>query len=134
MFNLLKDVLPEDSAEQSSAEKMTKECLAELKISEGTFLDLGCGDGKAVDFLKSNFPHMSYLGIDIDGSPESSSRTRDDAKFLTYDGIHLPFEDESIEVIYSKQVFEHVRYPHLLLPEIHRVLKMGGCLLDLSLN
>jgi len=46
--------------------------------------------------------------------------------FYTYDGIHIPFHDRSMDLVYSHQVFEHVRHPEPLLVEILRVLKTGG--------
>lgn len=46
-----------------------------------------------------------------------------------YDGIHLPFEDESFDVIWSSDVLEHVRSPQPLLQECARVLRAGGAFL-----
>lgn len=123
----MNEIIPEDNADQSNAFKMAKECISEAGIKKGIFLDLGCGNGNAVDYVRAHFKEMHYIGIDIEGTLEVSSRKRNDAKYLTYDGINLPFEDESISVIFSRQVFEHVRYPRRLLAEIYRVLKKGGC-------
>ncbi|MBB3992100.1 class I SAM-dependent methyltransferase [Croceicoccus naphthovorans] len=93
-------------------------------VSGGVVLDLGCGDGRAVDLIRST--GASYVGIDIEQSPEVASRTRSDEHFLTYDGIELPFDQGHFDAIYSNQVFEHVRHPDSLLQEIYRVLKPGG--------
>jgi SAM-dependent methyltransferase len=41
----------------------------------------------------------------------------------------LPFEDESIDFIYSDHTFEHIENYLFLISEVHRVLKDGGILL-----
>lgn len=53
-------------------------------------------------------------------------RTRTDGTFVTYDGTTFPFEDQSFDLIYSHQVFEHVRHPEAVLAEVFRTLKPGG--------
>ncbi len=55
-----------------------------------------------------------------------AARTRKDAEFRTYDGIHLPFRPDTVDLVYSHQVFEHVRHPESLLLEVRRVLRPGG--------
>ena len=40
----------------------------------------------------------------------------------------LPFPDASWDLVYSIEVFEHLRRPYDVLQECHRVLKPGGCL------
>ena len=74
-------------------------------------LDLGCGDGRALDVLPAIAPGLDYTGVDIETSPEVDSRTRSDARFVTYDGVALPFADASFDAVYSSQVFEHIRHP-----------------------
>ena len=38
----------------------------------------------------------------------------------------MPFADEAFELVYCKQVLEHVRHPEPLLAEVRRVLAPGG--------
>lgn len=89
-------------------------------------LDLGCGDGRGVDVVRACLPDAQYDGVDIEQSPEVSSRSRDDARFHSYDGVNLPFDDKTFDIVYSRQVFEHVRHPDRLAAEVCRVLKPGG--------
>ena len=55
-------------------------------------------------------------------------RTRTDAEFHTFDGLNLPFEDASFDVVYCAQVLEHARHPESLLIDVARVLRPGGAL------
>jgi len=88
-------------------------------------LDLGCGDGRAVDLVK-RLGDAAYTGVDIEVSPEVRSRMREDARFVTYDGVALPFADAAFDIVYSRQVFEHIRHPDTVAAEVCRVLKPGG--------
>lgn len=129
IFNFEKalSAIPSDHCDQSSAIKMIAEALPSgRKIN--TICDLGCGTGHRADWFKENYKYASYVGVDIESSPEVDKRTRSDVEFRTYDGITLPFDDKDVDVFFMDQVLEHVRQPHLLLPEIVRCLKYDGVL------
>jgi SAM-dependent methyltransferase len=89
-------------------------------------MDLGCGRGDSVELFRSLDPQVRWVGVDLEHSPEVDERVRDDAQFVTFDGIHLPFEDGSFDLVYCKQVLEHVRHPDALIGEVARVLAPGG--------
>lgn len=89
-------------------------------------LDLGCGDGRGYEALKNPFPKLVYYGLDIEASPEVSSRERTDLDFYSYDGVNIPFEDNYFDAIYCRQVLEHVREPDAVIAEAARVLKSGA--------
>jgi SAM-dependent methyltransferase len=89
-------------------------------------MDLGCGTGDSVDLFRRLDPAVRWVGVDLERSPEVDERVRDDAEFVTFDGVNLPFEDHSFDLVYCKQVLEHVRHPHPLIREVGRVLGPGG--------
>jgi SAM-dependent methyltransferase len=91
-------------------------------------LDLGCGAGDSVDLFRSLDRDVRWTGADIEDSAEVAQRTRTDADFVTFDGERLPFADGSFDLVYCKQVLEHVRHPGPLLAEVARVLRPGGAL------
>lgn len=93
-------------------------------------LDLGCGDGLAAKYFKKYFPEMHYDGVDV--SAESIKKAEEaniaGADFVVYDGRHVPFADETFDVILVSCVLHHV--PHEqhkeLLGECLRVLRSTG--------
>lgn len=125
MWNELKCCLPTDSAKQVNAMYYARKLGGVLR--EGAMvLDLGCGTGVSLDLFREAAPGARWIGVDIEHSPEVDARTRDDGEFRTFDGVNIPADSGSIDLIYSRQVFEHVRHPEPLLSDIRRVLKPGG--------
>jgi SAM-dependent methyltransferase len=96
------------------------------RLKSRRVIDLGCGAGDSVDLFRTVVPDVSWVGVDIEDSPEVAGRTRADAEFVTFDGRSLPFDDAGFELVYCKQVLEHVEYPRELLAEVARVLRPGG--------
>jgi SAM-dependent methyltransferase len=92
-------------------------------------MDLGCGEGNSLDYFREKIPGVKWVGLDIEESPEVDLRTRTDGEFHTFDGLHMPFENDCFDSVYCNQVLEHVRQPSDLLKEIHRVLRPGGSLI-----
>jgi len=125
-YPLLEKYLPVDHSRVSTSEDMIREAYRDASSGPSSLLDLGCGAGNAVDFFAQTLPGALYHGVDIEGSPEASSRTRVDASFRSYDGQNLPYDDRYFDLVYSRQVFEHVRHPDVVVHEIFRVLRPGG--------
>ncbi|HZU87767.1 MAG TPA: class I SAM-dependent methyltransferase [Stellaceae bacterium] len=58
----------------------------------------------------SIFPHA--IGVDLD--------------FPGYDGVALPFPDESVDTVYSSHTLEHIADYRTAIRDWHRVVKPGG--------
>ena len=123
---LLAEQIPEDSSQQITSEYYISYLLQRKYNSKIKILDLGCGAGNSEEKFKATKKNIDWLGLDIAESPEVKARNKAEENFYTFDGINIPFEDNYFDIIYSNQVFEHVRYPESLLKEIHRVLKADG--------
>ncbi len=118
--------MPGDHARQTLADRYAEREIGRPDTGPWRVLDLGCGAGGSVDVFRARDPAVQWVGLDVPGSPEARERTRQDACFETFDGISMPFEDASFDLVYCKQVLEHVRHPEPLLAEVHRVLTPGG--------
>ena len=77
-------------------------------LNDKTFLNIGAGKTR-ID-----------CAVNIDISPKADIS-------LNLGVDPLPFEDESVDLIYSNHTIEHVKNYLFLIEEIHRVLKKGGC-------
>ena len=95
-------------------------------------LDVGCGGG----LLAEEFARMGYPVTGIDPSDKSLEVARAHA---THNGLHidyrlrygheLAFENETFEVVYCCDVFEHIQNWDAVIGEIERVLKPNGVFL-----
>ena len=124
---LLGDRIPSDHSRQVLADHYAERLLGERAVGEPPrVMDLGCGAGDSVDLFRSADPSVSWVGVDIEESPEVATRTRTDAEFVSFDGRRLPFDDAGFDLVYCKQVLEHVDHPRELVTEAARVLRPGG--------
>lgn len=123
---LIAGAIPRDHFKQVTLNKIV---IGKIIQSKGQIkiLDLGCGDGRALKIFDRYAYKVEYRGVDITISPEVYSRSINDPRFDTFDGINLPYGAEDFEIVYSKQVFEHVRHPDALMKEVYRVLRKDGC-------
>jgi SAM-dependent methyltransferase len=124
-FTLFRSVLAEDHSKQVTAAHLARATLRELD-GNPRVLDLGCGEGDSQDFFKETNVRALWFGVDIDDSSEVRARTRQDGKFATFDGVNLPYHDASFDLVFSRQVLEHVRHPDRPLRDVAGVLKPGG--------
>jgi SAM-dependent methyltransferase len=100
-------------------------------------LDYGCGGGQLLTYLRF-LGYKNLTGIDVKNEEKVTqlNAMHDNMGFGTgvffnYEGISLPFEDASFDVIISQQVLEHVHNVENYLLEAKRVLSHdGGMLLD----
>jgi SAM-dependent methyltransferase len=126
LAELLQDAVPSDHARQTLADHYIECRAGRLEGRPWRVLDLGCGAGNSVDLFRARDPNVQWVGLDVPGSPEAAQRTRTDARFETFDGVSIPFDDASFDLVYCKQVLEHVRRPEPLLTEVARVIARDG--------
>jgi ubiquinone/menaquinone biosynthesis C-methylase UbiE len=92
-------------------------------------LEIGCGMG--TDLLQFARGGARCTGMDL--TPRSIEITRHrfrlygaDGNFMISDGEHLPFSDDSFDVVYSNGVLHHTPDTARSIREVHRVLRPGG--------
>jgi len=102
-------------------------------------IDLGCGPGTNLFDVAdrcADFKGVKWYGLDLNqqeaamGADRSRWRVRERkmhaVEFLSGDIFHLPLADNSVDVILSSEVVEHLPDPMPALREMARVLKPGG--------
>lgn len=125
LWELMQDCIPNDHARQVSSRYYLDEAMT-APDPPSAVVDLGCGRGTSAALFRGHNPSILWLGIDIRNSPESRQRIADGDLVVHYDGLHLPLRTDSVPLIYSHQVLEHVRHPSKLLSEVARALRPGG--------
>jgi SAM-dependent methyltransferase len=124
---LLGHRIPRDHSRQTVADEYAGRYLSRAdRPAAPRVMDLGCGKGDSVDLFRGLEGSVRWVGVDLERSPEVDERVRDDAEFVTFDGVELPAEDGSFDLVYCKQVLEHARHPDALIAEVARVLAPGG--------
>ena len=96
-------------------------------------LDLGCGDGVSEIFMQKYFSNWRVEGIDVSKESIEMAKTQQlsNANFAVYDGINIPFADNSFDIVFVAGVLHHVEFSlhDAMMTEMKRVLKEGGRLL-----
>lgn len=100
-------------------------------------LDVGCGGGQSVLWLKQRYPHLRLTGIDLSESQIARAQQRAhrrgcSVQFEVANAQALPFADEGFDVVYSFGSVKHWPDPLRGIAECWRVLKAGGELLLLD--
>ncbi len=97
-------------------------------------VDVGCGTGATViDFKKWFGRGVEVAGFDVvemqvEIAQEKMKHFGVWASIKRFDGYTLPYDAESVDVVYSSDVLGHVHDVPRWLEELHRVLRDGGVL------
>mgnify|MGYP003143015467 FL=1 len=98
--------------------------------TRGSLLDVGCGLGNFCRYIKARNPALDVVGIDYSKFAIKKAKTlAKNIDYMVADAFHLPFEDNTFDVISVQEIVEHVEKPKELLLEMKRVLKRKGVLL-----
>lgn len=98
--------------------------------SDTHVLDIGCGHADFLAPVYARTPHT--YGIDPDAEALKKNTTIKHTVVGT--AHHLPFADNSFDLVVTAWVFEHLEQPKQACQEIYRVLKPGGRLIFLTPN
>ncbi len=89
-------------------------------------LDVGCGEGYGASYISDT---LRVMAVDVNKEIIKRARIKyanRSVNFMVYDGINLPFANESFDAIISFQVIEHVEDDKRFISEIYRILKNKG--------
>jgi ubiquinone/menaquinone biosynthesis C-methylase UbiE len=97
--------------------------------------DLGCGRGHMVsrltEYADTNKLKVTLIAVDFDDTIFEPTATRSTKLNLNEP---LPFADQSIDILYSIEVIEHLENQYAFIRECGRVLKKGGTLIVTTPN
>jgi SAM-dependent methyltransferase len=92
-------------------------------------LEVGCGAG--TDLVRFAKGGASVSGVDLSSSAIALARQNFEQQGLhadlqEADGEHLPFADDTFDLVYAHGVVQYTSGPRALVNECRRVLKPGG--------
>jgi SAM-dependent methyltransferase len=96
---------------------------------EMAVLEVGCGTGLFLSKLRAR----KRIGCDFSQGLLTQFK-KEDIILVQADAEHLPFRENSFDVVYSINLLEHVPHPELAIREANRVLKKGGKLIIITPN
>jgi SAM-dependent methyltransferase len=95
-------------------------------------LDFGCGNGFKSIYYASMGANRT-VGVDVSLDVSLAKKVAEEkglmVEYLPMEGALVPLADDSIDLVISSNVLEHVEQPEITLKEISRVLKPGGLFL-----
>ena len=94
-------------------------------------MELGSGVGWIMEAVLERFLVREIVGLDISANMVKRAQERfshPNARFVVYDGLHVPFEDGYFGTIYSVAAMQHIEkhVAFLLFEELYRILSVGG--------
>lgn len=101
----------------SNIEWAVKKARSQTSNSTPFVLDVGCGNKPYADL----FEGCNYKGMDcttINSLPD-----------IVGDATNIPFESNTIDIVFCTQVIEHITEPKAVIEEFYRVLKPDGFLI-----
>jgi len=96
-----------------------------------TILEIGCGIGRMTEFMAYDWPEVIAVDISSEMIRQGGERLKkySNIKFIETDGETLPVDDNSVDVVFSYLVFQHMKTEEMVeknFREAHRVLRPGG--------
>lgn len=116
-------------------EKVIKQTLMATADVSATanLLDFGCGTATLTIMVKQICPEITVTGIDVDEEilEKATKKIKEenlDIKLLNYDGVKLPFQNNTFDIVISSLVFHHLdtETKQKALSDIFRILNNNG--------
>lgn len=103
--------------------------------SDMTVLDVGCGDGKYLDYLACQLPKDNLYGTEISEIRVNRVKSKG-YNCCKVDSVKLPFQNAMFDAIIFFEVIEHIPETDVskLLEEFARVIKPNGLVIETTPN
>ncbi|WP_223668624.1 malonyl-ACP O-methyltransferase BioC [Kangiella shandongensis] len=106
-----------------------------FKLQPETIVDLGCGTGVFTRELSQRFTQSSVTGVDIaEGMVQWCRQRSASEEYICANAMALPFEDNSVDLIFSNLAIQWLEDLPGLFKELNRVLRPEGLLLFTTLG
>jgi ubiquinone/menaquinone biosynthesis C-methylase UbiE len=109
------------------------EDMVPLQLAVAQVLDAGTGPGTLARNISRHFPQLRVYGIDLSADMirlarhhAQRERVQERVQFDIGDVAHLPYPDNSFDLVVSTISLHHWREPVQPLQELYRVLRPGG--------
>ncbi|MFZ4535408.1 class I SAM-dependent methyltransferase [Propionivibrio sp.] len=100
-------------------------------MGNGNILDVGCGDGEALEILRD----LGWQVCGVDFDPQAVETARKSNLDVRQGSLaDAAFSDEAFDAITSSHVIEHLHDPLAFIVESRRVLRTGGTLVTVTPN
>lgn len=112
---------------QESYAQMICECTFQKTYVEPVFLDLGCACGSILNGFKKQGIFKKTIGIDVNTYMVELGKKHfgfADDEILSASATHIPVPSNSVTLVHSAQVFEHIPEEHMedIIKEMKRVM------------
>lgn len=98
-------------------------------IKDKIVLDIACGDGYGSEIMKKTGAKVVF-GVDNDKSIiEQAKQKYKDINFVSSEATNTPFEDNYFDIVISFETWHHLDSYQDFIPEMHRILRLGGTLI-----
>jgi len=98
-----------------------------MVAKDSLVLEVGCGEGYGSHFLSQYVEKV--VGLDIADKTINHALNKYSSQnciFKTYNGIKIPYKDNTFDAVISFQVIEHIQDDKNYISEIRRVLKQAS--------
>jgi ubiquinone/menaquinone biosynthesis C-methylase UbiE len=92
-------------------------------------LDIGCGTGETLSFLRGYYPKTKLYGVDTSSRAISYSKVRGHKNIKNASATNLPFKNNFFDTVLFLDVLEHIKDDNKAIGEARRVLKKGGIII-----
>lgn len=124
---------PEYFSEYKIAD-IARECPLQARAADASVqvLDFGAGIGNSVPYVSRHFASAKLTCLDLSqrSLEVAERRFAGQARYVRFDGGHIPFADNHFDIAYAMCVFHHISHADhpAVLRELNRVIKPGGSL------
>jgi ubiquinone/menaquinone biosynthesis C-methylase UbiE len=104
--------------------------ISEVPKNVITILDVGCGKGWVAKHFLPKGPIVLSLDVSTSNPGKAiETYSSENHSGIAADSFHLPFVDNSLDVVIASEIIEHVVDPTEFIKELFRVVKKKGRLL-----